>query len=86
MIILIINLEQEDIYEFARLSFIAKCYRVSYLNTFNNYYLKKYIEVYINVSKFKFNLFQKLSITKYYNYEVDVANLRIVFKEDNNND
>ena len=86
MIILIINLEQEDIYEFARLSFITKCYRVSYLNTFNNYYLQKYIKEYINVSNFKFNLFQKLGITKYYGYEIDVANSRIIFKEDNDND
>ena len=40
----------------------------------------------INISTFKSQLFKKLNITEYNNYEIDVANLRIIFKEENNND
>ena len=83
---MIINLDKETIYEFARLSFIANSRRTSYLNTFNNYYLQEYIKAYKDISTFKFQLFKKLGITEYNNYEIDVANLRIIFKEENNND
>ena len=83
---MIINLDRETIYEFARLSFIANSRKTSYLNTFNNYYLQEYIKAYKDISIFKFQLFKKLGITNYNNYEIDVANLRIVFKEENNND
>ena len=83
---LIINLDQETIYEFARLSFIANSRKTSYLNTFNNYYLQEYMKAYKDISTFKFQLFKKLGITEYNNYEIDVANLRIIFKEENNND
>ena len=83
---MIINLDKETIYEFARLSFITNSRKTSYLNTFNNYYLQEYIKAYKDISTFKFQLFKKLGITKYNNYEIDVANLRIIFKEENNND
>lgn len=77
---MIINLDKETIYEFARLSFLTKSYRSSYLSSFNDYYLQEYIKFYKKLSIFKFNLFKKLNTIGYSHYVIDVANLRIIFQ------